>query len=210
EDCLAAYGRTPTGVLADIGALGPGFTAVHATHLTADDVALLGGSGSAVCLCPTTERDLADGIGPAAALRRAGSPLSLGSDSHAVVDLFEEARAVELDERLASGARGTHAPADLLAAATAGGAQALGWPGGGRLAVGAPADLCVVDLRRPQLAGTVSAGGANAAAAAVFAADASTVIDVVVAGRPVVAGGRHVLGDVGALLAGAVAAVWEG
>ena len=62
--CLAAHGLTPTGLLADEGLLGPATTAVHATHLTADDIALLGGSGTTACLCPTTERDLADGLGP--------------------------------------------------------------------------------------------------------------------------------------------------
>ena len=65
-------GCTPTGLLADEGVLGPATTAVHATHLTDADIALLGGTGTAVCLCPTTERDLADGIGPgpSAARRR--------------------------------------------------------------------------------------------------------------------------------------------
>ena len=76
------------------------FTAVHATHLTDDDVALLGRAATC-CLCPTTERDLGDGIGPARRLRDAGARLALGSDSQAVIDLFEEARAIELDERLA-------------------------------------------------------------------------------------------------------------
>ena len=89
--------------------------------MTARDIALLGQSGTAVCLCPTTERDLADGVGPAAALRDAGCRIRLGTDSHAVVDLFEEARAVELDERLVSRRRGIHRPEDLLAAATGGG-----------------------------------------------------------------------------------------
>ena len=70
-------------------------------------------------MCPTTERDLADGIGPARALADAGSPLALGSDSHAVIDLFEEARAVELDERLRTERRGHFAAAELLRAATA-------------------------------------------------------------------------------------------
>ncbi len=116
EQCLAAHGRTPTGLLADHGALGDRFTAVHATHLTEDDITLLG--GSTVCFCPTTERDLADGIGPAASLEAAGARLALGSDSHAVIDLLEEARAVELDERLATGARGGHDAPSLLRAAT--------------------------------------------------------------------------------------------
>ena len=93
-------------------------TAVHATHLTDADIALLGGTGTGVCLCPTTERDLADGIGPARALHDAGVPLSLGSDQHAVVDLIEEARALEMHERLATGERGRFRPAELLAALT--------------------------------------------------------------------------------------------
>ena len=101
-DCLAVSGRTPTALLADHGALGAGSTAVHATHLTDADIGLLGRSATTVCMCPTTERDLADGIGPARSLADAGTPLSLGTDSNAVVDLFEEARAVELDERLAT------------------------------------------------------------------------------------------------------------
>ena len=91
-----------------------GPTAIHATHLTDEDVALLGGAGATVCLCPTTERDLADGIGPARRLAEAGAALATGSDSHAVIDPFEEARAIELDERLATGVRGIHRAPDLL------------------------------------------------------------------------------------------------
>ena len=87
---------------------------------TTDDVRLLGGAGACCCVCPTTERDLADGIGRMRPLRDAGASLSLGSDSHAVIDLFEEARAVELDERLASGERGHHGADALLRAATDG------------------------------------------------------------------------------------------
>ena len=77
-------------------------------------------------LCPTTERDLADGIGPARALRDAGSPLCLGSDQHAVVDPFEEVRGLEMHERLSSGERGRFTPAELLDAFSANGYAALG------------------------------------------------------------------------------------
>ncbi|HZD64899.1 MAG TPA: formimidoylglutamate deiminase, partial [Acidimicrobiales bacterium] len=134
EACRAVLGATPAQVLADAGALSVAATMVHATHLDPADVAALGRAGATACLCPTTERDLADGVGPARALAGAGSPLCLGTDSQAVVDLFEEARAVELDERLATERRGHHRPADLLAAATSGGAASLGWGGGGRIA----------------------------------------------------------------------------
>jgi formiminoglutamate deiminase len=194
DACLAATGRTPARLSGDAGVLGPGTTAVHATHLTDEDVRLLGASGTTVCLCPTTERDLADGVGPARALAAAGCALRLGTDSHAVVDLFEEARAVELDERLVTGRRGLHDSGALLAAATAGGA----------LAPGAPADVCVVDLGTVRLAG---ADPADPVPMLVAAATAADVTDVVVAGRQVVRGGRHTGLDVAAGLRAAIAAV---
>ena len=115
-EAVAAYGRTPVEILRDAGALGANFTAVHATHLTEGDIRDLGGSH--VCVCATTERDLADGIGPIPALREAGARLCLGSDSHAVIDPFEEARAIELDERLGSRRRGSFSGDELLAVMT--------------------------------------------------------------------------------------------
>jgi formiminoglutamate deiminase len=190
--CLAAHGLTPTELLDVHGALGTRCCAVHATHLTDGDVALLGSSATCVCLCPTTERDLADGIGPAARLAQAGSPLALGSDSNAVVDLFEETRATELDERLASERRGHFGAAALLRAATADGHRALGWPAAGVLAPGAPADLVTVALDSVRLAGTQPA---TALESVVFAASAADVREVVSDGRHVVSGGRHLLVD---------------
>ena len=196
--CLARHGLTPTGLLAAEGVLGQATTAVHATHLTDADIALLGGTGTGVCLCPTTERDLADGIGPARALHDAGAPLSLGSDQHAVVDPIEEARALEMHERLATGERGRFRPAELLAALT--NHAPLGRPDAGALAVGAPADLVAVRLD------SVRTGGADPTQV-LYAATAADVDTVLVDGRPVVEGGAHRLGDVGALLTTAIGAL---
>ena len=204
DDCRAAHGRTPTQLLADTGALGPRTTAVHATHLTEADVALLGGSRTAVCLCPTTERDLADGIGPARALADAGAALCVGSDSNAVVDLIEEARGVELDERLATQRRGHWPAADLLRAATADGAAALGWHDAGRLEAGALADFVTVGLDSVRLAG---ARPETLLESVLFAATAADVRDVVVGGRRVVRDGRHVALDVPRELDEAIGAV---
>jgi formiminoglutamate deiminase len=198
--CLAHYGLTPTGLLAAEGALSPATTAVHATHLTGADVATLGRTGAGVCLCPTTERDLADGIGPARALRDAGVPLSLGSDQQAVTDLVEEARALEMHERLASGRRGRFRPAELLAALTA--HAALGRPDAGRLASGAPADLVAIRTD------TVRTAGCDPAQI-LFAATAADVDTVLVDGDPVVTGGRHRLGDVATQLEKAITPLWE-
>jgi formiminoglutamate deiminase len=204
DDCAAAHGRTPTQLLDDAGALGPRTTAVHATHLTDGDVALLGGSRTTVCLCPTTERDLADGIGPARALADAGAALSVGSDSNAVVDLLEEARGVELDERLATQRRGHWPAADLLRAATADGAAALGWPEGGRLAVGALSDWVTVGLDSVRMAG---ARPETLLESVLFAATAADVREVVVGGRRVVRDGRHATIDVPRALDEAIGAV---
>ena len=200
DACRDRHGVTPTRLLHDHGALGPRSSAVHATHLVDDDVALLAGSATAVCLCPTTERDLADGIGPSLALRDAGVELTLGSDSHAVIDLFEEARGVELDSRLATQARGHFDGASLLATATDGHAR-LGFAGAGRLAVGAPADLVAVRLDSVRTSGALPE---TALDTVVFAATAADVTDVVAGGRHVVEAGRHVLGDVGLLLRNAI------
>jgi formiminoglutamate deiminase len=206
EQCHHAFSRSPLGLLADVGVLGERFTAVHATHMTEHDVTLLATSRSSVCMCPTTERDLADGIAPTARFRDAGVPMCLGSDSHAVIDLFEEARAVELDERLASGVRGTHRVMDLLVAATSAGHSALGWRGAGRIAVGAPADLVAVDLRSPRTAGVPAD---DALAAVVYVATAGDVTDVVVNGRHVVCDRRHCNLDVAAELDTSIRAVWD-
>ncbi|MEW2526031.1 formimidoylglutamate deiminase [Streptomyces sp. NPDC047071] len=205
EACLAVHGRTPTRLLADHGVLGARTTGVHNTHLTDDDIALIGGSGTGTCMCPTTERDLADGIGPAPALQRAGSPLSLGSDSHAVIDLFEEARAMELNERLRTHTRGHWTAAALLRAASADGHAALGWADAGALAAGRLADFATVALDSVRTAGAAARLGAEAA---VFAASAVDVRHTVVGGRHVVRDGAHTLvPDVPSALTEAVTAL---
>ncbi|POX50556.1 formimidoylglutamate deiminase [Streptomyces sp. Ru71] len=205
DACREAHGRTPTRLLADHGVLGPRTTGVHNTHLTDEDIALLGGSGTGTCMCPTTERDLADGIGPAVALQRAGSPLSLGSDSHAVIDLLEEARAMELNERLRSRTRGHWTAAALLRAATADGHAALGWDDAGSLAPGALADFTTIALDSVRTAGPLPRLGAETA---VFAATAADVRHTVVGGRHVVRDGQHrLVPDVPQALAAAVQAL---
>jgi formiminoglutamate deiminase len=188
--CLREYGQTPTGVFEEVGALGERTTAVHATHLTESDVLMLGESRTSACFCPTTERDLGDGIGPSRLLHEAGSPLTLGSDSHAVIDLFEEMRAVEMDERLASQERGHWSAGELLTAATTAGHRSLGFGDAGRIAVGARADLVTLDTRSPRTAGTT----ADAETVA-FAATAADVVQVIVDGAVVAtAGDRQQIG----------------
>ena len=204
EACLEAYGRTPTALLSEAGALAASFTAVHATHLDEADVGLLGGGSACCCVCPTTERDLADGVGRMGRLRDAGASLSLGSDSHAVIDLFEEARALELDERLASGERGHHGAEQLLRATSGDGHACLGWPDAGRIEPGVRADLVTVSLEGVRLAGWAPE---HALEAAVFAAGAADVRHVLVDGREIVRDGRHATIDVARELHEAVLAV---
>jgi cytosine/adenosine deaminase-related metal-dependent hydrolase len=197
-------------VLYEAGALGPRTTVVHATHLAEGDTGLLGQSRTFACLCPTTEADLGDGIGPARALASAGCTLTAGSDSHAVVDLFAEARGIELSQRLATGRRGLFSADELGRAVTVDGHACLGWPGAGEIVPGALADLVTVSLDSPRLAGTGTAG-ATLLDAVLFAATAADVRHVVIGGRDVVRDGQHLLiEDVPAALTAAIRAVLAG
>ena len=197
DSCRAFYGRTPTELLAEAGALGPNTTVVHATHLTDTDITALGSARVTACFCPTTERDLADGIGPARALDDAGAHLALGSDQHAIIDPFEEARALESHERLASLQRGRFTPTDLVRTLSRHGYAALGWPDGGRLAVGALADFVAVQGDSVRTAGTRPEQ-------LLYAAAPGDVTTVVVGGETVVSRGEHRLGavrEIGRMLA---------
>jgi formiminoglutamate deiminase len=200
--CHEVYGVSPTRVLYDEEALGPRTSVVHATHVSAADIALLGGSQTYACICPTTERDLGDGLAPSMRLAAAGCRLTLGSDSHAVIDILEEARGVEYSERLARQSRGVFEASALLRAACGDGHASLGWPDAGEITPGAWADLVTVSLS------SVRTAGSPQLEAAVFCATAADVRDVVAGGRDVVRDGRHVLvSDVPGELAAAIAAV---
>lgn len=201
EQCIAQHGLTPTGLLGESGVLSARFSAVHATHLSDADVGLLSAARSTVCLCPTTERDLGDGIGPTQRLAQAGVPMTLGSDSHAVIDMFEEARALELDERLAAQQRGIHTSLDLLTMATLNGHRSLGWADAGAIEVGMRADLVTVSLDSVRTAGST---GDTAVEAAVFAATAADVVNVVIDGKAVVGDGQHHTLDVAAELSASI------
>lgn len=171
-DCRAAYGMGPVELAAEEGLLGPSFTGVHVTHPAGTEIRRFGEAGATACLCPTTERDLGDGIPPATELLEAGASFALGSDSHVVIDPFEEMRLVEYHERLRTlrrvvlaeptpggghgggrhvGGRVAVAPR-LLGFATAGGARSLGLEAG-VIRAGAAADLVAVDLEDRRLAG---------------------------------------------------------
>lgn len=194
------YGATPTELLSGAGLLGPDFSAVHATHLSDHDIELLGTSRATACFCPTTERDLADGIGPARALVEAGARLSLGSDQHAVIDPFEEVRGLEMHERLVSNERGRFTPEELLATASVDGYRSLGWHDSGSIAEGRRADFVLVRTD------TVSTAGSKAGQI-LYSATRSDVDRVVVGGRTIVEDGRHVMGDVAGMLVKALADV---
>ena len=194
EACLAATGLTPTGLLSSTGLLTSRLSAVHATHLTAADIDLLGGAEATVVMCPTTEADLADGIGPAGGLERAGARIALGTDQHAVIDPWIEMRALEHGERLATGGRPQFTPARLLAAGTGGGLRAQGRPPAG-LEPGAVCDLVAIDPRSVRTVGSDPEQ-------LVYSATAQDVTDVVIGGVPAAHRGRHLrLGDPADLLA---------
>lgn len=182
EQSVVAYGRRPTGVLADTGALTPRLSVVHATHLQRDEIRALGDAGVTAVFCPTTEADLGDGIGPARDLADAGVSIALGSDQNAVVDPFLETRGLEAGERLARRGRGVFGPAELDLARSAHGYRSLGIGGGvfavGSFRIGSQCDLVEVDTASVRTTGSDPTQ-------LVLSATASDVQRVVVGGRVV-------------------------
>jgi len=178
EECLEIEHCTPAELLEREGILGPDLTAVHAIHLNQHDITLLGDNEVSICACTTTERDLGDRVGPLAALADAGCALSLGSDSNAVIDMLEEARGLELDQRRTTGRRVLHEPEELLNAATFNGMRALGWEAG-ELRVGMLADFVTLEQSRSPWRGMTPAY-------LVYGVSGRDVTNVVVGGETVI------------------------
>jgi formimidoylglutamate deiminase len=205
--CVAEYGRSPVALLDTEGLLNEHFTAVHAIHVTPKAIASFAGTGAMVCACPTTERNLGDGVVPADQYLKHGVKICLGTDSHAQVDLFEDARELEYHLRLqklervlfraespsagnSAGETGTSAlAARLFDCATANGARSIGAPSGA-LETGKPADFFTVDLNDPAIAG---ASIADLLSSIIFSASRAAVREVFVGGKPIVSEGQHLL-----------------
>jgi formimidoylglutamate deiminase len=166
--CLAETSRRPVELLAEHGVLGPRFVAVHATHLAPHEPRLLGEAGAFACLCPTTERDLGDGLPDVGALRAAGARLCAGIDSHVITSPLEDLRGIDLGERLRTGRRVTLRPEnrtpaeELWRIGSAEGAAACGFDdAGGTVGIDCEApELALV--REEHLLDAVVYSGSNA------------------------------------------------
>jgi len=197
--CREEHGRTPVELLDEVGLLREGVTLVHAVHLTGDEVKRAGAAGATVCACPSTERNLGDGVVRADELLRAGAPICLGTDSHASVDLLDEARQLEGHLRLLRLRRAVMDPGGgerdglavrLLKSASARGAWSLGLEGVGSLEPRQAADVFTVDLDHPALAGCSEE---SLLPALVLGGAPGAVRDVAVGGAWIVRDGVHPL-----------------
>ena len=190
--CIQEYGRSPVALLETEGLLSKRFTAVHAIHVTPKAIAALARAGALVCACPTTERNLGDGVVPVDAYFDAGVRVALGSDSQIQIDLLEDARELEYHLRLQKMERnvlsGSALAQRLFDCATVSGAVSIGLHGGGKIEAGSPADFFTVDLNDLSIAG---ADADSLPANIVFSLSRTAVRDVVVAGRQIVENGRH-------------------
>lgn len=198
---IEEYGRTPVALLESEGLLSERFTAVHAIHVTPKAIVSFAKTGAMVCACPTTERNLGDGVVPADGYLKHKVQICLGSDSQAQIDLFEDARELEYHLRLQKLERAvlpysdgspeeiTSPAQNLFDCATLNGARSIGAPGGA-LASGQPADFFTVDLDDPSIAGATQN---DLLASIVFSLSRAAVREVVVGGKPIVSEGRHLI-----------------
>jgi formimidoylglutamate deiminase len=202
--CQSEYGMTPVHLMAEHGILSMGTTLVHAIHLTATEYKAVAASGTTICSCPTTERNLGDGIFPADTAAMLGIPIAFGTDSQAQIDILEDARQLEYHLRLRDQQRGIldasarddwatqeQIGTSLLRSATSNGYASLGLDGGG-LAEGQPADFFTADLNNLSILGV---DPESLASQAVFALAKSAIRDVAVQGELILADGRHVHED---------------
>ena len=157
--------------------------------MTEQEIDQLGAAHGTVCACPTTERNLGDGICPADRLLRSGVRIALGSDSNVQIDLLEDARELEYHLRLQRLERMVLDPVRLIDCATESAAACLAAPGG-KLEAGRPADFFTVDLNDPSIAG---ADPDSLASNIVFSLERTAVRDVYIDGKCIVQGGHHQL-----------------
>jgi formimidoylglutamate deiminase len=197
QACEGEYGERPFQLLRRCEILDASFTAIHAVHITDDEIAAIRESAASICACPTTERNLGDGIGPNSQLASAGVPFCFGTDSNVQIDLLEDARQLEYHQRLRLLERAVLAPdisRDGLAArlfdyATQAGAKSVGAPAV-KLEPGGAADFFAVDLNDPAIAG---ASPDALLSNIVFSGGRAAIREVFVGGKMVVSGGRHAL-----------------
>ncbi|HTF42600.1 MAG TPA: amidohydrolase family protein, partial [Terriglobales bacterium] len=196
--CLREYGSTPVQLLWKEKLLGPDFTAVHAIHIREDEIAMLAEADATICSCPTTERNLGDGIIAADRVMEAAIRVAFGSDSQAQIDPLEDARELDYHLRLQQQERAIldqtvdqTLASRLFECATGHGARALNLPGGG-LTPGSFADFFTVDLNDVSIAGH---SAEDLLPIIVFALNRSAIRDVVVNGRFILRDQKHVLQD---------------
>ncbi|HEX8492292.1 MAG TPA: formimidoylglutamate deiminase [Pyrinomonadaceae bacterium] len=197
--CLEEHGRTPVALLDAEGLLGERFTGVHGIHITDVEARLLARARSLVCACPTTERNLGDGIIKTDLLFREGVRVSLGTDSHAQIDLLEDARELEYHLRLQKLERAVLSEKDdeslsslaarLFDCATRNGAHSIG-ASTGALELNRPADFFTIDINDLSIAG---ASLDELLACVVFSLARTAVRDVCVGGKLIIEDGRHAL-----------------
>lgn len=196
--CQREYGATPVGLLAQRGLLSAKTTLVHAIHVTDKEMDALAEADTVICSCPTTERNLGDGIIDAAKAAAKGIRFAFGSDSETQIDPLEDARQLEYHLRLQIQKRavldeiaGLGMSQRLFRYATAGGAESLGFDSG-VLAAGRPADFFAIDLDDPSIAGN---SAADLLPMVVFGLDRPAIRDVVVGGKHIYKDGFHPLAE---------------
>ncbi|HSM32118.1 MAG TPA: TRZ/ATZ family hydrolase [Woeseiaceae bacterium] len=149
---VEATGKRPIERLDDVGLLNASLLAVHAVHVTAEEIERLAGAGAGVVHCPASNLKLACGIAPARAFRDAGVTVGLGTDgaaSNNLLDILAEARLAALLARVTAGDAGAITAGEALRMATLDAARVLRRDHEiGSIEVGKWADLTCIDLLR--------------------------------------------------------------
>ena len=180
----AMFGCRPGQYAEDLGWTGADVWYAHCVKLDEAEMSLFARSHTGVAHCPCSNCRLGSGIAPVRQMRDLGVKVGLGVDGSASNDagnLIVEARQAMLLQRVAKGADAMSAR-EALEIATRGGADVLGRPDCGRIAVGKRADIALWDVT-----GVESAGSWDPAA--LLLAGPTRVRHLIVEGRQIVRDG---------------------
>lgn len=170
DSAHAMHGCRPVEFCERIGWLGPDVWFAHLVKLDAEEIALLGRSGTGIAHCPQSNGRLGSGIAPIRALEAAGVPVSIGVDgaaSNEAADMISETHAAWLMQRARRGQEATPTfrggafeggadeatVEDVVRWGTTGGARVLGLDGLQGLQVGQQADIALYRLDDPRYFG---------------------------------------------------------
>lgn len=154
DDCIERYGKTPTELFEELGLFNYGGGGFHSVWMSENDLEIYKKHGIWAVINAGSNSKLASGIAPLEKMQKAGINTAIGTDgpsSNNALDMFRETYLAAVTQKLKTSDAAACDAAELLKAATVGGAHCMGLYNCDIIDTGKKADLTVIDLHRPNM-----------------------------------------------------------